>query len=358
MAPGQLIARAWAPLALLLLGGCATSRDLLARGDVAGATAAFAREERKTLAEKAAFLEEALSHLELRWGADLVPATSLDGGPFAFTTSPGWTIPDAGVAGGALLLPGRVRLEQWSSTATGTDGGAVELHAPVVGVLTSPPPRAPTTVSVPKYSALEQWLLGAGIVTGIIPSVGAVIGMVGPERAGAFIGGAFEAATSNERVETKASAQARAAWLEALKQWSETPDVQRALALEAQGLGLVRAGEQVAAIETPVAFTYRAEVTWWHGLRAGFHEGKAEALADWLHLQATLRVEFEPPELLPEVLTPRVTGLKFRCRDPNPRPYEVLAREYEEALAAHFDQGRRGPAPMAPDRVIRCVARR
>lgn len=358
MATAHLIGRAWAPLALMVLVGCATSRDLLARGDVAGATAAFASEERKTLAEQAAFLEQALSLLELRWGADLVAAGSLDGGLFAFTMAPSWTVPDAGIDGGALLLPGRVRLEQWNSTGTGTDGGSVELHAPVVGVLTSPPPSAPATVLVPKYSALEQWLLGAGIVTGIIPSVGAVIGLGGHERGGAFISGVFEAATSNERVETKASAQARAAWLEALKQWSETPDVKRALAIEAQGLGLVRAGEQVAAIETPVAFTYRAEVTWWHGLRAGFHEPQAAALADSLHVQATLQVEFEPPALLPDVLTPPVTGLRFRCRDPNPRPYEALAREYDEALGAYQDQGRRGPAPVAPDRVIRCVARR
>ena len=348
----------FAPLVLVLLGGCATSRELLARGDVAGATAAFAREDRKTLAEEAAFLEEALSHLELQWGADLVAVEGLDGAAFAFTTQPGWTIADAGVDGGALILAGRVRLEQWSSTGTGTDGGAVDLHAPVVGVLTSPPPSRPATVSVPKYGALEQWLLGAGIVTGIIPSIGVVLGMGGPERAGAFIGGAFEAATSNERVETKASERARAAWLEALKQWSETPEVARGLALEAQGVGLVRSGAEVAAIETPIAFTYRAEVTWWHGLRAGFSEPKAEALADSVSLFATLRVEFEPPAVLPNVLTPPLTGLRFRCRDPNPRTYEVLAREYDEALAAYWEAGRRGPAPVAPKRVIRCVAKR
>lgn len=346
-------ASALAPI-VLVLAGCVTSRELLARGDLGGASAAFAREE-KTLAQKADFLERALAHLDLRFGAELGPAVelqALDGGAFVLMTAPGWLVPDAGASGGAVWVAERLRFEQWSPRATDVDGGVIELRSPIVGVLTPRAPKVPDVVSAPKYSALEQWLIGAGFVTGVIPAVGAMLGLNGPERAGAFLGAAFEAATSNERLETEASKRARAFWLDALRIWSEMPTVKRALALEARGLGLASRRDEVSSVRTLVKLSYRGEVTWWHGLRAGFSEPRAAALADSLELLATVDLELPAPAPVPELAWRPLEKLHFRCRDPNPRPYEDLVREREREV----EDGQRPSASPDPDVVIRCVA--
>lgn len=345
-------------LLCVLCVGCATSSQLLARGDLDGAAAQLARERPLKFTDEVELAEGVLNQLELEWRSGLraVPPelAALDAGAL-FVIKPElrpasrWTAGERLRAGFTRLGPDTF-IELEARSLGSTDGGTVSTHASFVeaGLLT--PPQRPRLVTEAKYSPLEQWLLGAGLLTGIIPAV-AVVAPPGSNVAGK----ALDAAMSNERVLTATSKAEQERWEAELKVWSAQPGTARLLELQeqftAESLRLARPAE-VSGVFGSARLSYHAEPNVIHELRALFTKVHASALAPSLEVFVSLSLELPQALPLAEVVTRPVQRLRFRCADPNPRPYDDMRAEYEASRSLDPNS----PKAPRPDRTVHCVA--